>query len=80
MRPCLVLGKEPDRVGYELTRTALILIQSVSYTGSRRARVSLALLAGGIDPVPFQMAYQFRDELTRPVRLLFDQVHFNDRL
>jgi len=42
--------------------------------------MSLALLAGWIDPVPFRMAYQVRDELTRPVRLLFDQVHFNDRL
>ena len=46
------------------------LIQSVSYIRPRRARVSLALLAEWIDPAPFLMAYQVRDELTRPVRLL----------
>ena len=76
-----VLGEGLDRVEYECyAHCSHILIQSVSYTGSRRARMSLALLAGWIDPVRFRMAYQVRDEVTRPVRLLFDQVHFNDRL
>ena len=78
-RPCLVRGNSWIESGTSVTRTALILIHPYRIL-NRDGLESLALLAGGIDPVPFQMAYQFRHELTRPVRLLFGQVHFNERL